>query len=177
MSLETIVHFSSAQIRGRYYDEETVLLAALVGFVMLAGCGAGKDSASKKPETPPKEHVFTVTGTDIYRRTGPRLNFTPDGFYKPGERVKIIDKSNRDWFQVENPDNTETWIMHWYIAPTIINTFLESYDFTGKKIVLFATSGGSGSGQAAGSLKGSCPDATITEGKLLNHMPDAPELK
>ena len=65
----------------------------------------------------------------------------------------------------------------WYIAPTIINTFLESYDFTGKKIVLFATSGGSGFGKAVESLKGSCPGATITEGKLLNHMPDATELK
>ena len=65
----------------------------------------------------------------------------------------------------------------WYIAPTIINTFLESYDFTGKKIVLFATSGGSGFGKAVESLEGSCPGATITEGKLLNHMPDAPELK
>ena len=65
----------------------------------------------------------------------------------------------------------------WYIAPTIINTFLERYDFAGKKIVLFATSGGSGFGKAADSLKGSCPGATIMEGKLLNHMPDAPELK
>ena len=65
----------------------------------------------------------------------------------------------------------------WYIAPTIINTFLESYDFTGKKIVLFATSGGSGFGKAVESLKGSCPGATITEGKLLNHMPEATELK
>ena len=64
-----------------------------------------------------------------------------------------------------------------YIAPTIINTFLESYDFTGKKIVLFATSGGSGFGKAVESLEGSCPGATITEGKLLNHMPDALELK
>ena len=92
------------------------LLAVLIGCMMLAGCGAGKDSALKKPETPPKEHVFTVAGTDIYRRTGPGKNFAPDGFYKPGERVKILDKSNRDWFQVENPDKTKTWIMHWYIA-------------------------------------------------------------
>ena len=65
----------------------------------------------------------------------------------------------------------------WYIAPTIINTFLESYDFTGKKIVLFATSGGSGFGRAVESLKGSCPGATVVEGRLLNRMPDAAELK
>ena len=56
----------------------------------------------------------------------------------------------------------------WYVAPTIINTFLESYDFTGKKIVLFATSGGSGFGNTVSELKPSAPDAEIVEGKVLN---------
>ena len=55
----------------------------------------------------------------------------------------------------------------WYVAPTIINTFLESYDFSGKKVVLFATSGSSGFGQAAQGLAGSV-DAScqIIEGKV-----------
>ena len=56
----------------------------------------------------------------------------------------------------------------WYVAPTIINTFLESYDFTGKKIVLFATSGGSGFGNTVSELKPSAPDAVIIEGKVFN---------
>ncbi len=57
----------------------------------------------------------------------------------------------------------------WYVAPTIINTFLESYDFSGKKIILFATSGGSGFGKTVAGLKGSvAADTTIVEGKLLN---------
>ena len=56
----------------------------------------------------------------------------------------------------------------WYIAPTIINTFLEKYDFSGKKIVLFATSGGSGFGNTVSELKPSAPDAEIVEGKVLN---------
>lgn len=60
----------------------------------------------------------------------------------------------------------------WYIAPTIINTFLEQYDFTGKKIVLFATSGGSGFGKAVSNLQPSVPNATIVEGKLLNGRQD-----
>lgn len=60
----------------------------------------------------------------------------------------------------------------WYVAPTIINSFLESYDFAGKKIVLFATSGGSGFGKAADGLKGSvAADTVIAEGKLLNGNP------
>ena len=56
----------------------------------------------------------------------------------------------------------------WYTAPTIINTFLESYDFTGKTIILFATSGGSGLGRSASDLKASAPGAVIRDGKLLN---------
>ena len=66
----------------------------------------------------------------------------------------------------------------WYIAPTIINTFLESYDFSGKKIILFATSGSSGFGNTANELKGSVSDtAVIKEGKLLNGNPSVDELK
>ena len=56
----------------------------------------------------------------------------------------------------------------WYVAPTIVNTFLEAYDFSGKKIVLFATSGGSGFGNTVKELQPSAPDAVITEGSLLN---------
>ena len=56
----------------------------------------------------------------------------------------------------------------WYVAPTIINTFLEKYDFMGKKIVLFATSGGSGFGKTVQELQPSAPGAEIREGKLLN---------
>ena len=56
----------------------------------------------------------------------------------------------------------------WYVAPTIVNTFLEKYDFSGKKIVLFATSGGSGFGNTVKELKPSAPGAEIVEGKLLN---------
>lgn len=58
----------------------------------------------------------------------------------------------------------------WYVAPTIINTFLEKHDFSGKKIILFATSGGSGFGNTVKELEPSAPGAQIVEGKLLNRM-------
>lgn len=58
----------------------------------------------------------------------------------------------------------------WYVAPTIINTFLEKYDFSGKKIILFATSGGSGFGNTIKELQPSAPQAQFVEGKLLNHV-------
>ena len=54
------------------------------------------------------------------------------------------------------------------MAPTIINTFLEKYDFTGKKITLFATSGGSGFGNTINELQPSAPGAEFVEGGLLN---------
>ena len=50
-----------------------------------------------------------------------------------------------------------------------LNTFLEKYDFTGKKIVLFATSGGSGFGNTVKELQPSAPGAQFVEGKLLNN--------
>ncbi len=65
----------------------------------------------------------------------------------------------------------------WYIAPTIINTFLESYDFSGKTVILFATSGGSGFGQAVAGLQNSAPGAVIREGKILNGRQTVQSLK
>lgn len=66
----------------------------------------------------------------------------------------------------------------WYVAPTIINTFLESYDFSGKTVVLFATSGGSGFGKTVEELQCSVSETTtIKEGRLLNHNPSADELR
>lgn len=64
----------------------------------------------------------------------------------------------------------------WYIAPTIINTFLESYDFSGKKIVLFATSGGSGFGKTAEKLSNSCKGAELITGRLLSGRLNSAEL-
>lgn len=65
----------------------------------------------------------------------------------------------------------------WYVAPTIINSFLECYNFSGKTIILFATSGGSGFGKTVQALEPSCPGAIIKEGKLLNGNPSKDELK
>ena len=66
----------------------------------------------------------------------------------------------------------------WYVAPTIINTFLEAYDFSGKTVILFATSGGSGFGKALDGLKASvAKSATMREGKMLNGQPSVDELR
>ena len=66
----------------------------------------------------------------------------------------------------------------WYVAPTIINTFLEAYDFSGKTIILFATSGGSGMGNSAKELRPSVSDsAVINDGKRFSANASVSELK
>ena len=55
----------------------------------------------------------------------------------------------------------------WYVAPTIINTFLESYDLTGKTIIPFATSGGSDMGKTNERLAPSCKGAKLMDGKVF----------
>ena len=64
----------------------------------------------------------------------------------------------------------------WYVAPTIINTFLESYDMTGKTIIPFATSGGSGMGETNNKLAPSCSGATLIEGKVFRGNVNLTEL-
>ena len=56
----------------------------------------------------------------------------------------------------------------WYVEPRIVDTFLESYDFSGKTLIPFATSGGSGIGKAEKSLRDHCPKADWKPGKLVN---------
>ena len=65
----------------------------------------------------------------------------------------------------------------WYTCPTIINTFMETYDFSGKVVTPFATSGGSSIKQACVDLKASYPAINWKEGKLLNHVPKAELMK
>lgn len=65
----------------------------------------------------------------------------------------------------------------WYQAPTIINTFLEMYDFNGQTIIPFATSGGSGMGKTNQYLLPSCKKAKLLDGKRLSSNPSEEELK
>lgn len=64
----------------------------------------------------------------------------------------------------------------WYVAPTIVNTFLESYDFSGKTVIPFATSGGSGMGRTGDVLESVCPAARFLPGKRMNSNASAQEV-
>ena len=80
-----------------------------------------------------------------------------------------MDKKSRSSIESNNKSSRPE-IASGDVAPMIINTFLESYDFTGKKITLFATSGGSGFGNTVRELQPSAPKAVIIAGKILNRM-------
>lgn len=93
---------------------------------------------------------------------------------QPDFRPEIADT-------VQNMEQYDTVLIGfpiwWYVAPTIINTFLETYDFSGKTIVLFATSGGSGFGRTVEKLKASvASDVKILEGKILSKTISTKEL-
>ena len=87
--------------------------------------------------------------------------------------LEMKDKSSRPEIITGDIDVSEYdrillgYPVWWYTAPTIINTFLETYDFSGKKIVIWATSGGSGLGKAKNDL-GKSTTATIIDGRILN---------
>ena len=65
----------------------------------------------------------------------------------------------------------------WYVEPRIIDTFLESYDFSGKTIIPFATSGGSGLGRAPQRMQQIAAGSTVVAGKLLNGRQSADALR
>ena len=85
-----------------------------------------------------------------------------DDAARPAIAQKVSDLEAYDTVFVGFP----VW---WYIEPRIIDTFLESYDFTGRTIIPFATSGGSGLGEAPARMAAICPGATVKRGGLLNN--------
>ncbi len=120
-----------------------------------------------------------VAGADLYeikpvkKYTSADLNWQDS---KSRSSVEMKDRSSRPEIIVGDVDLSGYDTVYlgfpiwWYVAPTIINTFLESYDFSGKKVVLFATSGGSRFGNTLRELKKSVPESCeLVEGKILNH--------
>ena len=104
--------------------------------------------------------LYTAADLDWRDKTSRSTVEMNDLSYRPEMAEGDVDISAYDTVYVGFP----IW---WYIAPTIINTFLEKYDWNGKKIVMFATSGGSGWGKTVEKLEDSCKGAEIVEGKIV----------
>ena len=111
-----------------------------------------------KPEVPYTS--ADLNWMDKKSRSSVEMN---DKSFRPAIAEKCGNMSEYDVVYVGFP----IW---WYVAPTIINTFLEAYGFSNKTITLFATSGSSGLGNTVNELKVSAPNALIKEGLLLNNL-------
>ena len=132
------------------------------------------------------ENLAKAAGADLYE-IKPAVAYTRADLNWQDKNsrssVEMRDKGSRPELADTNANIAEYntifvgFPVWWYVAPTIINSFLEAYDFSGKKVVLFATSGGSGFGKAVSGLQPSAPKAEIVEGEILNGRPNGAKLK
>ena len=131
------------------------------------------------------ETLAEAIGADIFE-------IEPEVPYTKAD-LNWMDKQSRSTLEMNDPasrpaikgmrDNMEDYDtvfvgfpIWWYVAPTIINTFLESYDLTGKTIIPFATSGGSDIGKTNERLAPSCKGAKLLDGKVFKHSVGHKEL-
>ena len=124
-------------------------------------------------------------GADIFE-IKPRIPYTQadlDWMDKNARStVEMNDPASRPEMAegLDNVDKYDTifvgFPIWWYVAPTIINTFLESCDLTGKTVIPFATSGGSGMGKTNQRLAPSCKGARLLDGKVFKHSVGQKEL-
>lgn len=133
------------------------------------------------------QNLVKATGADIYEIKPLKPYTSADlNWHDSNSRssVEMNDPKSRPELVADNfsADNYDTiylgFPIWWGTAPKIVHTFLEKYDFSGKKIIIFATSGSSGLGNTANNLKSSVSTSTkIIEGKVLNGNPSVNELK
>lgn len=166
-----------------------ILMSALMA-LCLSACSQG---SNKKENKQMKTLVayFSATGTtkgvaqQLAEVTGADLHeIKPEKPYTDADldwqdkqsrsTIEMEDKSSRPAITEKLPNMQEYDVIYvgfpiwWYTCPTIINTFMESYDFKGKTMIPFATSGGSSIKKACEDLKTAYPEVNWKEGKLLN---------
>ena len=165
-----------------------MMLTALLA-ISLSAC------SQKKTETKTEQKVlvayFSATGTtkaaarQLAKVAGADLyEIKPEQSYTDADldwqnkqsrsSVEMQDKHSRPAISGKLQNMNEYNVVYvgfpiwWYTAPTIINTFLETYDFKGKTVIPFATSGGSSIQKACADLEAAYPEINWKEGKLLN---------
>ena len=171
-----------------------IFFAIAAMLVVLASCG--QNSGKKKGAGNPDEvktlvAYFSATGTTeniakkVAEATGgdlyeikPEAEYTAEDldWTQPDSRssVEMKDRSSRPAIVKDLEDAGKYDVVYigfpiwWYTAPTIINTFIETYGFKGKTVIPFATSGSSTIDNACADLKAAYPEVNIKDGKLLN---------
>lgn len=113
--------------------------------------------------------IFEIVPVQLYSKAD--LNWMDSN---SRSSVEMKNKSFRPEIADNNLDTSKYDTVYlgfpiwWYVAPTIVNTFLEKYDFSGKKIIVFATSGSSGMGNTLSELKLSAPNAEWGKAERLS---------
>ena len=126
--------------------------------------------------------IAEATGAELYE-IRPAIPYTEADLdwrdQNSRSSVEMKDKSSRPAVADKDANVADSDVIFlgfpiwWYTAPTIVNTFLEGYDFSGKKIVLFATSGSTDFGSSVADLSKSVSDtAVITEGLVVHGKQD-----
>ena len=137
----------------------------LVAYFSATGTTAG---AAKRLAGAVKGDLFEIKPTVPY--TASDLDWT-DKHSRSTLEMKDPNSRPEVSSHVDNMDQYDTvfvgFPIWWYVAPTIINTFLEAYDFSGKTVIPFATSGGSGMGKTLEGLEKSC-SGNLVPGTMLN---------
>ena len=131
------------------------------------------------------EKLAGAIGADLYEikseqtYTDADLNWQDK---KSRSSVEMNDRSSRPAIgnKVENMDQYDTvfvgFPIWWYREPSIIDTFMEAYNFDGKTVIPFATSGGSGLGDSAKNLQELAKGAKVINGKRFSSGTSADEL-
>ena len=155
--------------------EEYIMSKTLVAYFSASGVTAklaktlaeavGADLFEIKPQTPYTD--ADLNWNNPKSRSSVEMN---DKAFRPALAGRVEDMASYDRVFVGFP----IW---WYVAPTIINTFLEQYDLSGKTVIPFATSGSSGMGHTNRELQASCPKAKLAEGRRFASGTNAAELK
>lgn len=133
------------------------------------------------------KRLASAIGADVYeiRPVTPYSERDLD-WTNPASRssIEMKDKSYRPQIIASDLPDAESYgrifvgfPIWWYVAPTVVNTFLESLDLDGKTVIPFATSGSSGMGDTVKELKPSCKGATVISGKRFSARASEAELK
>ena len=147
----------------------------LVAYFSASGVTAG---LSKKLADAIGADLYEIEPAQAY--TNADLNWMDK---KSRSSVEMNDRNSRPAIgsKVENMEQYSTvfvgFPIWWYREPSIIDTFLEAYDFAGKTIVPFATSGGSGMGDSSNIMQSLAQDAKVVEGKRFSRSASENELK
>jgi len=175
--------------------KKAMIFAALAVMIMAAACTQNKQKETTMPKNNKLVAYFSATGTTAEKAKvlaeaakADLFEIVPEQLYTEQDldwedslsrsSVEMKDKSSRPAIKnkVEDIAQYDTiyvgYPIWWYVAPTIVNTFLEQYDLEGKTIIPFFTSGGSEAGETMKYLEPSAPKANWAEPKNMNRLTD-----